>query len=145
MKRDITIGEVFAAVAIAGFVAAGALFSHTLVGLFIGLAVVAAVARPVEYVKRSFDFLAKDPSKYAMVVHAEANAIVNSREPLHGCSIYVHPFMPCSSCASLIIQAGIAEVITVRATGERAERWAKSFEVTEKMFSESGVLFNYLD
>jgi dCMP deaminase len=84
-------------------------------------------------------------TKYAMVVHAEANAIVNAREPLHGCSIYVHPLLPCSSCASLIIQAGIVEVVTLRATGERMERWRKSFETTELMFREAGVPYYYLD
>jgi len=57
--------------------------------------------------KRSGDFL---ETKYAYVVHAEANAILNSSNDLEGSRIYVTLF-PCNECAKLIIQSGIKEVI----------------------------------
>lgn len=49
-------------------------------------------------------------TKYPYVVHAEANAILNSTTKLKGCKIYVTHF-PCNECAKLIIQSGITEII----------------------------------
>jgi len=49
-------------------------------------------------------------SKYAFVVHAELNAILNSPRSLKGCSIYVSLF-PCNECAKAIIQCGIKKVV----------------------------------
>lgn len=49
-------------------------------------------------------------TKYAYVVHAEPNAILNSTVDLDGSKIYVTLF-PCNECAKLIIQSGIKEVI----------------------------------
>ena len=49
-------------------------------------------------------------TKYAFVVHAELNAILNSTRDLHGCTLYVTLF-PCNECAKAIIQSGIKELI----------------------------------
>lgn len=49
-------------------------------------------------------------TKYAYVVHAEANAILNANSDLDSSRIYVTLF-PCNECAKLIIQSGIKEVI----------------------------------
>ena len=49
-------------------------------------------------------------TKYAFVVHAELNAILNSIKELKGCRIYVSLF-PCHECAKAIIQSGIKEII----------------------------------
>lgn len=49
-------------------------------------------------------------TKYPYVVHAEANAILNSTKDLHGAKLYVGLF-PCNECAKLIIQAGIKEIV----------------------------------
>ncbi|QLY39595.1 dCMP deaminase family protein [Hujiaoplasma nucleasis] len=49
-------------------------------------------------------------TKYAYVVHAEANAILNSSTDLLDSRIYVTLF-PCNECAKLIIQSGIKEVV----------------------------------
>lgn len=51
-----------------------------------------------------------DQSKYAYVVHAELNAILNATQSLHGCSIYVSLF-PCNECAKAIIQSGIKKIV----------------------------------
>lgn len=48
--------------------------------------------------------------KYTYVVHAEANAVMNSNVDVRGCRLYCHLF-PCNECAKLIIQSGIKEVI----------------------------------
>ena len=78
------------------------------------------------------------PTKYAMVEHAEANAILNAREPLHGCVAYT-TFAPCSSCAAMLIQAGILMVVTRRPTDEQIERWGESFKHAQTMLEEAGV------
>jgi len=49
-------------------------------------------------------------TKYPYVVHAELNAILNARQNLEGCKLYVSLF-PCNECAKAIIQSGITEII----------------------------------
>lgn len=49
-------------------------------------------------------------SKYAYVVHAELNAILNATQKLDGCSMYVSLF-PCNECAKAIIQSGIKKLV----------------------------------
>ena len=50
-------------------------------------------------------------NKYAYVVHAELNAILNATgKSLRGARVYV-ALLPCNECAKAIIQAGIKEVI----------------------------------
>lgn len=51
-----------------------------------------------------------EDTKYAYVVHAEENAILNSTTSLKGGAIYVSLF-PCNECAKKIIQSGIKEVV----------------------------------
>ena len=49
-------------------------------------------------------------TKYPYVVHAELNAILNSRADLRNCTIYVTLF-PCNECCKAIIQSGIKEMV----------------------------------
>lgn len=49
-------------------------------------------------------------TKYAYVVHAELNAILNSPRSVDGTTIYVSLF-PCNECAKAIIQSGIKRVV----------------------------------
>jgi deoxycytidylate deaminase len=44
--------------------------------------------------------------------------------------------MPCSQCASIIIQSGIRRVVTVPSD---SERWVESFSYTEQLFREASV------
>ena len=54
---------------------------------------------------------AEGETKYQFVVHAELNAILNSRgKNLTGSKLYVGLF-PCNECAKAIIQSGVAEVV----------------------------------
>jgi dCMP deaminase len=75
-------------------------------------------------------------AKYRTIIHAELNAILSARQPLEGCTLYVVPFMPCSNCGAVIVQAGIKRVITLE---NNNERWAESFEITRTIFAEAGV------
>lgn len=74
-------------------------------------------------------------TKYPYVVHAEANAILNSiGGNLSGCSIYVALF-PCNECAKLIIQAGIREVVYL------SDKYSDTDPVraARRMFAQAGV------
>jgi dCMP deaminase len=75
-------------------------------------------------------------TKYKTIIHAELNAILSARQPLEGCTLYVVPFMPCSNCGAVIVQAGIKRVVTLE---NNNERWAESFEITRTIFAEAGI------
>ena len=49
-------------------------------------------------------------SKYAYVVHAEANAILNATTSLKNSTLYVTLF-PCNECMKLLVQAGVKEIV----------------------------------
>ena len=76
--------------------------------------------------------------KYPMVVHAEMNAIINSRESLEGCTLYVTPLPPCAQCAGVIIQRGIARVV-IEQKRELPENWKKQYDISSTMFRETSV------
>lgn len=79
-------------------------------------------------------------AKYARVVHAEPNAILNSTGSLTGATIYATHF-PCSTCAGLIIQSGIKNVVSYVPDEAFAHRFATSHSVSEQMFRQAQVGF----
>jgi len=83
--------------------------------------------------------------KYKMVIHAEANAIMFAHRDLTGCSIATYPFMPCSACASLIIQSGIKRCIAPSIPQELEKRWKSSCDLSVQMFNEANVILNLFD
>lgn len=84
--------------------------------------------RPERYADRDF--------KMAAIVHAEANAILNAREPLKGYHLY-STFHPCARCASQIVQAGI-EFVCVPAE-PIPDRWRADMEIAATILREGGV------
>lgn len=81
--------------------------------------------------ERTGEFL---ETKYAYVVHAEPNAILNSTKDTHSCKMYVTLF-PCNECAKLIIQAGIKEVIYL----ENKYFDTDTVKASMKLFNECGI------
>lgn len=77
--------------------------------------------------------------KRLRVVHAEMNAILTAREPLHGGTLYVTPLHPCSQCAAAIIQSGISRVVARTNTTQVNSTWAESFGEAAEMFREAGI------
>lgn len=73
-------------------------------------------------------------TKYPYVVHAEANAILNSTKDLHGARIYVALF-PCNECTKLIIQSGIKEIIYL----SDKYKDTNSVKASKKMLEMAGV------
>ena len=79
-------------------------------------------------------------TKYQFVVHAELNAILNTRgKSLVGSRVYVGLF-PCNECAKSIIQAGIREVIYL------SDKYADSLSTlaSKRMMMSAGVKFTQL-
>ena len=74
--------------------------------------------------------------KYKMIVHAERNALLFANKDVKDCHIYTYPFMPCSVCAGMIIQAGIKRVVSVK---NENSRWQEDFKVSRRLFNESGI------
>lgn len=84
------------------------------------------------------DRLSDRETKYAMVLHAEANAVLQAVAPTRDATAYV-THRPCSNCSAVLIQAGISRVVTRVPEAGFAERFARSFEISETMFREAGV------
>lgn len=81
--------------------------------------------------------------KLSRIIHAEMNAILHSKEDLHGYALYVWPPGPrpacCDRCTAHIIQAGIKKVVHVDGNEIASERWKESVESSSEMFEEAGV------
>ena len=79
-------------------------------------------------------------TKYAFVVHAELNAILNSKCPVSGCTIYVSLF-PCNECAKAIIQSGIKKIVY------ECDKYAdtENGQASKKMLKAAGVELKQLE
>ena len=81
-------------------------------------------------------------TKLKIIIHAERNAIIFAQRDLHDCTMYIWPFMPCATCASMVIQAGIARVVAPRSDNPR---WAEDFKLSTELFEEAGVVVDLYD
>lgn len=78
--------------------------------------------------------------KYKLVVHAEANALLNSGVAVRGCTLYATKW-PCSDCSKLIAQSSVAEVVCPAVgTSASDERWKEDNQFARLILRESGVL-----
>ena len=82
------------------------------------------------------DLLLDREKKYKLIVHGEMNAIVFAQRSLKGCTLYTTPLLPCSTCASVVIQSGITRVVSWTTDNPR---WLESIELSQQMFVEAGV------
>lgn len=78
------------------------------------------------------------PTKYELVVHSEANALLYAHEDVAGHVMYSST-VPCCRCAMLMIQAGIGQVVCEAPTEDYQSRWSESIQKTLALFSEAGV------
>jgi len=79
-------------------------------------------------------------TKYPYVVHAEANAILNSTKDLHGARIYVALF-PCNECTKLIIQSGIKEILYLSDKYKETEK----VQASKRMLQMAGVAYTQIN
>ncbi|RMH70345.1 MAG: cytidine deaminase [Gemmatimonadetes bacterium] len=74
-------------------------------------------------------------TKYPYVVHAEANALLNTTvNDLQNCRVYVTLF-PCNECAKQIAQKKLAEVIYLR----RKDKIEEIYTASERIFEATGI------
>lgn len=90
------------------------------------------------------------PLKYKWTVHAEMNVIAQAARPvLEGTTLILTSLHPCSTCAGLIIQAGIKRVVTLKPketpTGGDRINWWEEADIAYQMFKEAGVSITYYD
>lgn len=90
-----------------------------------------------------------DPARYAergvklaMVVHAEANAILAARSNIDGSALIVTR-APCTECVKLILQAGVATVVSP--APRPTSKWASDWIIGKEMMLESGVTWEEVE
>lgn len=92
-------------------------------------------------------YLNNKEEKYARTVHAELNAILNSKEPLSGYTLYWYPGVlgTCSQCAAAIIQSGIKRVVTSVSKGDdtKSVYGKKGFTATvgRHLLKQRGIIY----
>lgn len=84
------------------------------------------------------------PIKYQMVIHAEANALLNATNNVEGAHCYTSQ-RPCAPCMALLIQAGIRYILSPPPPVGLAERLSESFSIASEMAHEAGVMFKLYD
>jgi dCMP deaminase len=94
----------------------------------------------------NFDRLMDREQKYEITVHAEVNAVTTAA--LHGVSTegstaYI-TLMPCSRCASVLINAGVTAVC-VLANPVTPDRWLSNFILASNLLAEAGVTYQTID
>jgi dCMP deaminase len=74
--------------------------------------------------------------KYKYIIHAETNAILTAKSSVKDCTLYTFPFLPCTNCASMIIQAGIKCVVSFECIDNR---WKAALEDSKSLFEMADV------
>ncbi len=116
----------------------------------------AVITRGREIVSLGYNGFARgvvdDPARYAnrelkykLVVHCERNAIILAKQDLTGCTLYTWPFMSCSVCAGMVIQAGITRCVAPFLPEHLKERWGEDIGWSMTQFREAGVEVVILD
>lgn len=78
--------------------------------------------------------------KYSLILHAEENALLFSKQNLKNCKIYTYPLFPCSRCCAKIIQCGITEIIALKNDNSR---WKDSIDLSIKICEEVGISYKF--
>ena len=79
-------------------------------------------------------------TKYAYVVHAEPNAILNANSQTRNCTLYVTLF-PCNECAKLVIQSGIKEIVYM----DDKYNGTESDIASKKMLDAAGIKYRKMN
>lgn len=81
--------------------------------------------------------------KYAQIVHAEVNAVLN-REA-HRCTLYTWPMPSCAVCVPIMLQAGVVRFVSMKPTADALSRWGESFREAEALINKGGRIYVNLD
>lgn len=80
--------------------------------------------------------------KYSIIIHAEINALIFAERSVKNATLYTWPFLPCSRCASVFIQAGIKRVV---APINSNDRWKDNLWLSKSLFREADVIVKEID
>lgn len=95
------------------------------------------------YVDDSPEILNNREEKYKFIIHAEVNAVLTAAKDLTGYTIYTYPFLTCTQCAAMVIQAGIMRVVSYKCLDDR---WIPRIEDSKKLLEKASVeVVEYLD
>jgi len=90
-------------------------------------------------IEDSHERLTERKVKYALTVHCEMNAILNSNKSVEGCTLYTWPFGSCERCAIHVIQVGIKRCVSPVIPPELMDRWMERLSIAWGLLRESGV------
>lgn len=118
-----------------------------------GAVIIAADGTPVSFGYNGFARgVNDDPERYAnrelkykIIVHCERNAIIfGDRHAMKGGTLYTWPFMSCSVCASLVIQAGIKRCVAPPTPEDKRDRWEEDMKLAMMQFNEASVVVDFV-
>lgn len=91
------------------------------------------------------DVLHNRDMKYALVLHAEENALIFARgRRIAGGTLYV-TMPPCSRCAAKLVQVGIKRIVAGAPTEEQERRWGQGWDLARWLYRQPGVGVDYLE
>lgn len=82
------------------------------------------------------EILENREEKYKYIIHAEMNAILTSHTDLSGCTLYTFPFLPCTNCASMVVQSGIDRVVSIKC---KKEEWQSRINESKRFFDLANI------
>ena len=77
--------------------------------------------------------------KYKIIVHCERNAVLLAGRSVEGSTLYTWPFPSCSTCASMMIQAGVKRHVAPAVPEHLLERWGEDCQLAVDLYHEAGV------
>lgn len=81
--------------------------------------------------------------KYARVVHAEMNAILNAPISIaQPCTLYVWPLFSCAGCAKHVAQTGIGRIVS---PWPNEERFASEYALAKEIYKKCDIDVNHYD
>jgi len=81
----------------------------------------------------------RETEKYPRMVHCEVNAVLHSKEPVTGYTLYTVPFASCGRCAVQMIQAGLNRFVFPESSTDGLSRWAQEFTRTKSYLNDAKI------
>lgn len=79
--------------------------------------------------------------KHKLIIHAEQNAMDNSKRELAGRTLYV-TYPPCIGCTMSIISRKLGRVVTIQSSPEKMKKHHVDIELSKELFTEARIRFD---
>lgn len=94
--------------------------------------------RPEDYANKAL--------KLQKIIHAEVNAVIWAKRDLTDHKMYIWPLMPCSRCATIILQTGISMIVyPIQDDVAIISSWTESQSIAVDMFQEGRTKMKGID